>query len=778
MAPKDGTAPAAGGSRRGNDADAPLATTDRSSNGLRTQRNVVGRASTPQYDPAELEARLEHWLAFASAGYHLAPVRIRRDPAGKKRPRFLGCTQTIGWADLATTDPDTITRWLHRWGPDVGMVIACQPSGLFAVDLDLNPAAEVDALGWWARYDLPIGHMVVDTPSGGQHHYWRQHPTKPLPNTAGAIAPGVDTRGIGQTHGGFVFAPGTYVIGEESTPWRLMDPLAPITDLPVVPDEIAELIPEQRRSRRTPRAPGQAGLTAANGAGHQLSWLRTEVERQRDRLVALPPASGHGFRYALLGASMMAGRLVVAEGGDDAERELATEYLSAAVRQVWGEVDSDDAEWIATGLDDGEADPFTITPEDDAELDPESEPDEWDMAVDRELQRLLIRDAAAQRLRALQAPPRPAFAELVTSDDDLESVEPPAMAIDGLVPDRAVGWLAGPSGSYKSFVALQLAASVGYGVAALEDPDLRPLRRHRVLYVAGEDYAGVALRLRALQARAGVRGDGQVMIYRRAVDLTDPAEVEEMVSFCLAQDITFLVVDTFRQSTPGVKEIDNTEVGLILHRLLRIRDDHGIGTLLVDHTNKSATGDADLGGAGAKRANADYALMIGLPNGERGADQQRTLRVAKFKGRPETGRWPIRLEQVPAVRDADGVPQAVAVVGALSASVGDIHGDDAWRALTAPHDVADYRGRGREALTEVALFVMHQGAGESGISRSEVLAWYRKRHPDAGASPSAQRVRTAWDALHQLDRLTPVGMRTSATGAHRWNDAPAPLPGR
>lgn len=699
MAPKDGTAPAAGGPRRGSDADAPLRSADQSSNAPRPARKVVGgHPGQRDYDPAELERRLEHWLAFASAGYHLAPVRIRRDAAGKKRPRFLGCTQTIGWADLATTDPDTITRWLHRWGPDVGMVIACQPSGLFAVDLDLNPGAEVDALGWWARYGLPVAHMVVDTPSGGAHHYWRQHPTKPLPNTAGAIAPGVDTRGIGQTHGGFVFAPGTYVIGEEDAPWRLMDPLLPVEDLPVVPDDVAELIPEQRRARRAPRAPGQAGLAGANGAGHQLSWLRAEVERLRDRLVALPAAPGHGFRYALLGASMMAGRLVVAEGGDDAERELATEYLSAAVRQVWGDVDEDDAEWIATGLDDGEADPFTITPEDDAELDPESEPDEYALALERELSRLRLREDAQALLRAERAP---ALARM-TGAEFLAAPQPVAL-VPGMLYRDSLAQLFGPPGSAKSFLALDIALRIATG----SDWDGGPLEAENVHYVMAEGQATNAARANAwlVNERLGADDLGRFVAYREPILLTE-AGVRQYLHDVATDRPALIVLDTKNAMMDG-DENSAADVAVMVRAMHLLRRASGACVLLIDHTGtKDETRSR---GSNAVRAAVETQIRV-----RRDECGDVVAAIERDKASPEgTRTWRFRLHTVE--------PAAV-LVPATAREVTAKLGDDWWDLprTALPGVVAEMGGAAGSAACDMFRALL-AAQDRDGLTASQML---------------------------------------------------------
>lgn len=389
-------------------------------------------------------------------------------------------------------------------------------------------------------------------------------------------------------------------------------------------------------------------------------------------------------------------------------------------------------------------------------------------AAKTELRERALREAR-HRLDVEARPVAPPFEELVVWDDDLESIPPPRMVIPDLLPERGVGWLGGPSGSYKSFVAVSLATGLGYGTSVLDRPGWVSREKHKVLYVAGEGKSGVALRMRALRHHLGVSPDRRVALYPRAADLTNEREVERLTDYLVDLEFTWVVIDTFRQSTLGVNENDNTEVGVIIGRLLGLRDTHGIGAILVDHTNKSAQGLADLGGAGAKRANTDFVLMVDLPNGDRSVGEQRVLRAAKFKDKQDGQTWPIRLESTPDVTDDDGDACAVAVVGEVATGGStDIHGDEAWRQVELPADVTGYEGAGREALNLVSQIVMHYGSGESGVSRAEVVTYYRAAVPGVSKTAAQKRVNKAWDALHELGRLGRTGGGSSTISAHAW----------
>ncbi|MFJ5267096.1 bifunctional DNA primase/polymerase [Streptomyces sp. NPDC088358] len=156
-------------------------------------------------------------LDAAAHGWHVFPLR-----PGTKRPALHGeasCTRTgpceaghRKWEQRATTDPDRI-RATWSGGPfNVG--IATGPSGLLVVDLDVpkdnsNKGAPGGAATFGALCER-TGHAVpytyrTRTASGGSHLYFTAPAGVRLANTAGTIAPLVDTR----AWGGYVVAAGS-----------------------------------------------------------------------------------------------------------------------------------------------------------------------------------------------------------------------------------------------------------------------------------------------------------------------------------------------------------------------------------------------------------------------------------------------------------------------------------------------------------------------------------------------------------------------------------------
>jgi hypothetical protein len=131
--------------------------------------------------------RLQAALQRAAQGIYVFPVR-----PGEKDP-------LVKWRLCSTRDPERIKSWWRSW-PDANVGGDCGKSGLFVIDID-------DAAVWEALLvehgDMP--HTWLQITGGGGLQYFFKQPYKPLGNTAGKIAPGIDTRG----EGGYVILPGS-----------------------------------------------------------------------------------------------------------------------------------------------------------------------------------------------------------------------------------------------------------------------------------------------------------------------------------------------------------------------------------------------------------------------------------------------------------------------------------------------------------------------------------------------------------------------------------------
>ncbi|MCA6094012.1 bifunctional DNA primase/polymerase [Streptomyces sp. SCA3-4] len=228
---------------------------------------VGAGTNTDTYNPLLVEALHaagNNWPVFP-----LIPGDKRPALHGEERcPRTGACVDGhVKWENRATTDPIRIGQCWQTGAFNIG--IATGPAGLLVVDLDVpkdksmkgmpDGMTTFKALCERAGEPLPTTH-TVRTPSGGRHLYFHPPCKTRLGNTAGKLAPLIDTRGWG----GYVLAPGstteqgTYEIVEHA-------PVAPM--------------PKWLTAALTPRRPCTPVMVPAprNASAYATAALRNEV---------------------------------------------------------------------------------------------------------------------------------------------------------------------------------------------------------------------------------------------------------------------------------------------------------------------------------------------------------------------------------------------------------------------------------------------------------------------------------------------------------------------
>jgi hypothetical protein len=281
--------------------------------------------------------RLAAALAYARRGWAVHPVR-----PGDKRPLLKD------WPHQATTDPKTIEAWWARW-PAANVALACGPSRLFVVDLDVKGGAAGPAS--WANLAARLGLGDLPTPAGrtpsGGRHLFFAAPDPPLGNSTGRLGPGIDTRG----EGGYVLLPPSALAGAAGAyTWELSPREQDPCPLPPAPPalragaSVAALL-AGREARPEPSGRGEGG----RGIAYALAALGSELAR-----VAAAP---RGTRNNTLNAAAYAlGRLVGAGLLDRAEveRRLLAAALSAGLEEREARAT------LASGLDAGRLQPRTL----------------------------------------------------------------------------------------------------------------------------------------------------------------------------------------------------------------------------------------------------------------------------------------------------------------------------------------------------------------------------------------------------------------------------------
>src|SRR5262249_33956109 len=101
----------------------------------------------------------------------------------------------------ATRDETQILAWWQQY-PNAMIGVPMGPaSGVWAIDLDIDPARKIDGKATLDQLIAQRGALpptwTTITPRGGRHLIWASDPNVDIRNSAGKIGPGIDVRGSG-----------------------------------------------------------------------------------------------------------------------------------------------------------------------------------------------------------------------------------------------------------------------------------------------------------------------------------------------------------------------------------------------------------------------------------------------------------------------------------------------------------------------------------------------------------------------------------------------------
>lgn len=197
------------------------------------------------------------------------------------------------------------------------------------------------------------------------------------------------------------------------------------------------------------------------------------------------------------------------------------------------------------------------------------------------------------------------------SDEAIQLIANQRWLIDQVMPVDGFGVLYGPSGAYKSFLAMDMSASIAAGMNwhgnDVDEPG-------HVLYIGAEGAAGLHLRKKAWEIRnqreltnLGVLGMSVII---------NSEEHDALIGLCLElaeeleQPIKLIVIDTLARSFTG-EENSATDMGDFVNACDHIREVTGATILVVHHSGKDAEKGAR--GSSALRAACDFEFKVTSP---------------------------------------------------------------------------------------------------------------------------------------------------------------------
>jgi hypothetical protein len=243
----------------------------------------------------------------------------------------------------------------------------------------------------------------------------------------------------------------------------------------------------------------------------------------------------------------------------------------------------------------------------------------------------------------LDSKPRPASRYKLQSAGELMQTEPIRWRIKGVIPEQGIGAIYGPSGSAKTFLALDMAMHLAGGAMWFG----YRIRRCPVVYVCLEGEAGLSVRLKAYCERKGSIPEG-VDFINQAVNLLDNKDVRDLVLAVQARYAGggIVVIDTLNRAAPGMDENSSAEMGRVIAAAKVVQ--HAVGglVLFVHHTGKDAS--KGLRGHSSLHAALDAAIEVSRTG------DVREWSLAKAKDGQDGLSHPFKLEVVTMGLDNDG----------------------------------------------------------------------------------------------------------------------------
>ena len=175
--------------------------------------------------------------------------------------------------------------------------------------------------------------------------------------------------------------------------------------------------------------------------------------------------------------------------------------------------------------------------------------------------------------------------KVLTPRELVEQVEEPESIIRGVWPESAVSILSAKTGSYKTFIAMDLAARISDARSLIEDSKIGHIPQpKRVLYCIGEGVASWKKRILA----AGIE-DSEFVIYPERLDLFDltGSGIISLKSIIEEQKIEVCIIDTLQMYSGDMDENSSRDIRKLFGALRDIYERYAVSFLLVHHHGKS-----------------------------------------------------------------------------------------------------------------------------------------------------------------------------------------------
>ncbi len=521
-------------------------------------------------------------LAYASAGIPVFPVHSwdtdHCSCGDTKCKRAAKHPRNPGGHKKATTDPKLISDWWDKWP---GSNVATCPGDTDHMVVDLDPKADMN-------YGPDTG-KISNTPRGGLHLWYLLPKGEHIPNSASALGEDIDIRG----HDGYVLLPPS---STSAGPY--------------------EWQADQRAGKAT-----QELITAAQAGGKKQrakDYDTWKIDADQPRHIALAREAAQGLGPLPLKPA------IEGQGGDQMTYEAACMMRSfglerdAALEVMWDVYNlrcdpawdyEDMAVKVKNAYAYATSAPGNCTAEyqrvkQQAVVELFTAVSQDKAVTDEEFEVSKVKEARAGQFR-------------VINRQAMEGIRPPTWLIDDMLPDEAYVMLYGPAGSYKTFLALDIALSIAnHNDEWLDD---RKINNHGpVLFIVGEGRSGLLKRVRAWEH-----------YYNKGIPVSDfvladpvPTVEEGLEAFIktaatIHPKYKLIVLDTVGRALAGANENEQKVASLLTKRVSELQRAFDATVLALHHTghqDPKHQGLARERGSSVFRADVD--TMFGLQDSE------------------------------------------------------------------------------------------------------------------------------------------------------------------
>ena len=194
------------------------------------------------------------------------------------------------------------------------------------------------------------------------------------------------------------------------------------------------------------------------------------------------------------------------------------------------------------------------------------------------------------------APPIPAKPPKQINIEHWDSIqdEPVKWMIDKVLPVGSFSALFGPPGSFKSFIALDIAEAIATGRTWMGN---EVSEQGAVLYLCGEGFGGVGARIKAIKHHHGTGDGAPIYVIRHQLNLRSSVEdfnalmiaVENLVTE-LGINFKLIIIDTLARAFGGGNENDSSDMGSFISSCGRIQQIiQDCALMILHHSGKDAT---------------------------------------------------------------------------------------------------------------------------------------------------------------------------------------------